>query len=699
MAKTLKILWPLLIPLVIFLPGLMGFAYPPAEGAYSDLTISHYPNTLYLRRALFEQGSIPLWSPQILSGHPFAANPLSGLWYPPGWLALLLPLPLGFNLLVMLHLLWGGVGLFALLRREGLSAQAALFGGVAFVALPKLYAHYGAGHLTLLYAIPWTPWLLWSAHRRGWLEAAVLGLIFLADPRWAAYAGLVWWGYEFAHSQKGLRAWMRKGLDLLGRTLLAGLVAAPLTLPLMEYTRVSTRAHLTVADALVHSLPPARLLGFIYPDLGGNHEWMLYSGGVGLTIMVVAFLARRRAKMMSFWVLAFLIALLFSLGEHFFLAPWLVRLPGFNLLRVPARALFIAGIAGASLAAYGLDGLLHGLDEESRRRTALGLTALSGFSIIFALALGWMTGQWAPSFLWGAGVLLLASLWVQVRLQNRLSTQLWLAGLFLLAFLDWGALDRSLLRFRPPEDVLGESAGLVDYLTAQPGDFRIYSPSYSLPQHTAAYAGLQLADGVDPLQLADYAAFLGRASGVPDAGYSVTLPPFAAGAPSSANMEYTPDAALLGWLHVGHVVAEYDIRADGLQLLEQIDGTRVYKNLLARPHAWVQPFDAASDEEIHAAQLTSLTPNRICVQADGPGLLVLSELAYPGWVVEVDGQPAEIETAVGILRAVSLDSGTHEVMFEYRPASLYWGLGLCLVGILIIGSARLKNGVFVRIGL
>jgi hypothetical protein len=178
---------------LIFLPSLTGFPYPSADALYSDLSISHYPNAVFLKRSLGEQGVIPLWSSTILSGYPFAANPLAGLLYPPGWLALIFPLPLGFNLLVMLHLLWGGAGMYVLLRAEGLAQPPSLLAALAFGTLPKLFAHYGAGHLSLLYAVPWTPWLLWSLHARGqrkfaggwWWTSLILAFIFLADPRYA----------------------------------------------------------------------------------------------------------------------------------------------------------------------------------------------------------------------------------------------------------------------------------------------------------------------------------------------------------------------------------------------------------------------------------------------------------------------------------------------------------------------------------
>ena len=46
---------------------------------YSDILVSHWPNAYFLRRSLQTWKQIPLWNPMILSGMPFAADPLSGL--------------------------------------------------------------------------------------------------------------------------------------------------------------------------------------------------------------------------------------------------------------------------------------------------------------------------------------------------------------------------------------------------------------------------------------------------------------------------------------------------------------------------------------------------------------------------------------------------------------------------------------------
>src|SRR3972149_2717708 len=129
----------LLLPIALILPGITGFPYPSQDALYSDLAISHYPNTIFFRRAIQTWGVVHLWSPTILSGYPFAADPLSGLWYPPGWLALLVPLPFGFNLLAALHMLWGGVGAYFLFKHEGRGSFSSLFGALAFECLPKLF--------------------------------------------------------------------------------------------------------------------------------------------------------------------------------------------------------------------------------------------------------------------------------------------------------------------------------------------------------------------------------------------------------------------------------------------------------------------------------------------------------------------------------------------------------------------------------
>ena len=163
--RKLFVVFVLLIPILILIPTICQFPFPPAS-PYSDLVITHFPNAIFIRNSLSNWKEIPFWSNTILSGYPFAANPLSGLWYLPGWLTIFLPIPFAFNLLILLHLLLGGIGMYLFLRCEKIGILAAIVGAVSFELMPKIYAHYAAGHVTLIYALCWTPWLLIAEKNR-----------------------------------------------------------------------------------------------------------------------------------------------------------------------------------------------------------------------------------------------------------------------------------------------------------------------------------------------------------------------------------------------------------------------------------------------------------------------------------------------------------------------------------------------------
>jgi hypothetical protein len=394
-----------------------------------------------------------------------------------------------------------------------------------------------------------------------------------------------------------------------------------------------------------------------------------------------------------FWLWAGLLALIFSLGSNIPLLSYLIQVPGFNLLRVPPRALFVTGMAFAALAAYGTELLFCAHLFQKQRRINLGLTALIAFAGILAAGLVFLAPEFPINFVWGAVVIGLASLGVWAILKGWISTKIWFAAFLGLALLDWALMNTSVLNFHPPSQVLSEQNALAAYLADQPGDFRVYSPSYSLPQQTAVLYGLELADGVDPLQLAAYAAFMDAVTGVPRPGYSVTLPPYANSDPEHDNAAYRPDAALLGLLNIRFVASEFDLEADGLELRRQFGDTRLYENMLARPRAWVQPEGTGLQAAFRPATVIERSPNKIRVKAAGPGLLVLSEVAYPGWRVAIDGTSSELQTAFSLLRSVQLPPGEHEVLFSFHPPRVYLGLlGFVLgCGWLVVLSRREKG--------
>ena len=72
------------------------------------------------------------------------------------------------------------------------------------------------------------------------------------------------------------------------------------------------------------------------------------------------------------------------------------------------------------------------------------------------------------------------------------------------------------------------------------------------------------------------------------------------------------------------------------------------------------------------ARIISWRPDRMEVEVDNkqPGILVVHETYYPGWVAEVDGIPARILPTNVLFRGVELTAGYHRVVFRFEPFSL-----------------------------
>jgi Bacterial membrane protein YfhO len=701
MMRRILILLILIAPLGILFPFLQDFPFPPLSN-YSDLAISHYPNAIYLMQSLRDWQQIPLWSNTILSGYPFGADPLSGLWYLPGWFAYIFPLPLGLNLDVLLHLLLGGVGVFFYLRKENKSDFSALAGAFIFELFSKTFAHYAAGHLTLVYAVAWTPWIFlcekyFRKGRSYFLSGIILGLAALADVRWFAFllsawvvfAIYVWW---LEKDGKILRLIIR----IVISTALATLIAAPLIVPLIEFTRLTTRSTLTPVDNLALALPPSYLANLIIPNFQAYAEWVVYPGGVALILTIFGLSRREFRKKNIFYIGTILFSLLIALGSTTPVATLLFQLPGFDLLRVPSRIIFLLGWAFAILAADEIDYLIKLRTTEKGKKlpgSGLAIVAVSGFLLLIGFGLWIYTGVIPFAYLWGICIIPITTILVLLRRSDRISGRNWVFVMLVLICLDLGEVNFSNIHFRPAAEVLQAGEPESSIIGLDKGElFRVYSPSYSLPQQTAATNYLELADGINPLQLNSYVAYMQNATGIPFSGYSVTLPPFRTAQPEIDNQGYIPDTKLLGQLNVKYIVSSFPINDLNLVFQEKVGNSQVYMNKDYRPRAWIQSnLDPANPD---FSQVTWLTwsPNKIEVQANHEGWLVFSEIDYPGWFAAIDGKPVEIARFNNILRSVHLPTGEHTVDLEFRPTSVYMGIGLSILGWLICGGNLLLRG-------
>ena len=98
-------------------------------------------------------------------------------------------------------------------------------------------------------------------------------------------------------------------------------------------------------------------------------------------------------------------------------------------------------------------------------------------------------------------------------------------------------------------------------------------------------------------------------------------------------------------------------------------------------------------DSLSTIRLTSYEPNRLVYKASTPkdGVVVFSEIYYPGWQATIDGQPVDIARTDYILRAINVPAGEHTIEMWFDPQSIqvtesiaYAALALLLIGVMVL---------------
>jgi hypothetical protein len=726
----------ILAPLV---PQFSGALIYPANAQFTDLTITHWPAFAYLRDQLQATGQIPLWRSSILSGTPFAADPLAGIFYPLHWIAFIpaVPLSLAFNLLMLLHLTLAAGAMYFLLRRWSLGRAAALIGAFAYAASPKIIAHMSVGHVTLVEAWAWVPLVIAGAipsphtgKSNALLSAIALALCVLADARMAVYAVVLLVLYVLIVRTKRMwRAW----LNVIGLLLVVAIVALALSaaswLPALTLTDGSARSNLSAAEAGALSLDPAYVLGTLIADRSGAAERTTY---FGLVVVILALVGLKlqwqaRRRLMMWFIVVIIVGLVAALGTYTPLYSLLYHLPGSTLFRVPARAWFMIAFAMAVLAGFGVQGLIEWVGRPNPRSIMLAM-AVSLFAILFGVIGGLMTKSIS---LWMLVIFVpLAMLLIVLRLQKRLTPDRFVTAIAALLIFDLLMFAWAMYRPLGLVEAFADGHEPAAWLADQPGQFRTYSPSYSLPQHVAQQFQLQLADGIDPLQLRRYVMFMQRATGIGGWGYSVTLPPFPGIQKDedirSALKDVQPNTALLGLLNAKYIAAAFPIQQSDLIERAHFDSTYVYENRRVLPRAFfVSQIDVADSPEAADAwlashdvstsavveglpdpielpvnpgkvEMISWSPDHIELRATGPGWLVLSEIVAPDWIATIDQDVVDIFPTDLALRGIYVPWGEHVITFDNQPRRVYAGVLISILSVMAVGVALVLKRLLAR---
>lgn len=185
--------------------------------------------------------------------------------------------------------------------------------------------------------------------------------------------------------------------------------------------------------------------------------------------------------------------------------------------------------------------------------------------------------------------------------------------------------------------------------------------------------------------------------------------------------------SLLGVKHVMQADEDKPLDVPGLRQVYSGEDARVYRNEQVLPRAWVvgaqkvvegekaalallddplfDPRAAAITERPlpglprtagsrrpGAARIADYEGDRVSLTADGGdggGLLVLSDLHYPGWKATLDGNDVPVERVNYVMRGVRLPAGAHRVEFRYEPLSWRIGWIVSLLALLALAATVL----------
>jgi hypothetical protein len=422
-ARVGRGLWPMA---VILLPALVIFWQIVFAGRvlFWGAPLLQFVPWYEAVRGAVQSGELPLWNPLVGAGAPLLANYQSAAFYPPNWLHLVLDPARSTSLLMIIHVLWAGLGMWLYAKMIGLHPVARLVSALSFALSGYLVSRLGFPSIGSTF--PWAPWLLLATERllgRPGLRGAgflglVLGLELLAGhAQTAFYISLMLASYFVVRAWPHARPTSqgdRRSLAVVGwfgaAVLLGIALAAVQLVPTAELQLVSQRAGGVEWDfAMTYSLWPWRVISFLAPRFFGHpatgNYWGYccnywedngYIGVLGLVLGLAAVvswirwrLRRNRPTLLIsqiplanrivpfFGALAFT-SLLLAFGIHTPIYPAVFKYaPGFGQFQAPARLLCLWTVAMSVLAGVGTD----------LWRPTLGVRRLGRYVIATGLAL------------------------------------------------------------------------------------------------------------------------------------------------------------------------------------------------------------------------------------------------------------------------------------------------------------------------
>lgn len=720
---------------VLFLAGLIFLAFPGVmlgvrSFVFRDFGLFAYPSAYY-QRECFWQGELPFWNPYNSCGIPMLAQWNTMCLYPPALWYMLFPLNWGLSVFCLLHLLWGGMGMFLLARRytgdplaSAVAGIAFAFGGVAqnFLMWPS--------HIATFSWIPWVLMLSTEGCRSGgrklvWAALAG-GLQMLAGGpesilfTWCLAAAMVF--LESGEAGARPRAFGR--LVLLG--LLVGGFAAAQLLPFFELAAHSQRDR-HFSD-LRSAMPATGWMNYLVPLAFGNsweagvfkqdgQSWTSsYYVGIGILLLAMASLWKNRDRRV--WLLAIisLVALIMAHGDSTVIYTWLGRiLPVFKLMTFPVKFVLVMAFAAPLMAAVGLARVRQ--SRVCSRKLLLqaclilailtlvslfwqwqfpsrqneigpaifnGLTRI-GFLLATALVVTALLGRGTQPSPWALSAALMLAIWLDLRThvpgQNPTTDpSLFAPGIIRkeLAMTPQPALGGSRVMLSPAADAVFDTTPVQDVQTGYLARRLGYFSNCNLLDKVPKVTGFFSLYPYEAYQISRL-LYLNTNSSFP------RLSDFLGVSQVTAPGEYTvwrSRESFLPMVTAGQMPVFLDDTNTVAQLIRpEFDPLKtVFLPLASREQV------AATGRTPARAEVKRFANHSIEIETESatPALVVVAQTYYHRWRALVDGAPSRLLRANYAFQAVQVPAGKHRVRLDYRDTGFRLGMCITAASLLVL---------------
>lgn len=680
-----------------------------------DLTDQVLP-WLQFQASEWHAGRFPLWEPNQWMGQPLLGQAQPGAAYPLNWILFLTPLRHGWINPNALHwyffIIHAMAALFAyrFARDLNVSRWGSVFAGCVY-SLTGWMAR--TDWPQMVNGAVWAPLVFMCQFRvlrqeRVWRNALLggffLGMAWLSGhhqvPIFISLAAGILWAIHLAeHRRFFLPAAVFYGFAIT--------TAALQILPSLEYGKLSVR-WVGAPDVVgwsqkvpytvhkLYSMPPFSLPGVFLPGFAIHSE--VYIGITAFALALTALMLRWARPQTRWLTVLGLFGLIYSLGAATLFHGVLYSLvPMVEKARSPHMAIVVFGLAAAMLSGTGLDVVLAQPSDSILRRVrlvTLGLCCLGVAMWIGAVIvrLGTATGDPRSMTALFAGFLFVALLagWSAQAITAR-TVALSALGLLLIDvsqvyLIATPHLDET-EQVKELRD-LRHAGEIADFLRQQPGMPRVHVDNRLIHYNLGDWAGVPqytgyLASVTANLQTLEHStAWVQRLMGArfwigKEAEGNFRQLAFA----TAGGIKIFQDPLALSRAFIVHRAERVDSAAANRVWMQQHPS-----DLGEIVTTYDAPPALESCQASESATLTRYEPDHVTIRArlGCKGILVLSDVVYPGWNATVNGKQAQVLQVDGALRGLVLPKGDYTVEYRYQPWSVRLGAASSLLSLAVL---------------